>query len=38
MTRSDARRLAQRLGYEFEIDGPTDEELDAIRRAYSGHT
>jgi hypothetical protein len=38
LTRSDGRRLAERLGYVFEIDGPTDDELDAIRRAYSRNT
>lgn len=32
MSRSQARQLAADLGYELEIDGPSDEELELLRR------
>jgi hypothetical protein len=32
MSRSQARQLAAELGYALEIDGPSDEELEQLRR------
>lgn len=31
MSRSQARRLAEELGYALEIDGPSDEELEQLK-------
>jgi hypothetical protein len=33
MSRSQARQLAAELGYALEIDGPSDEELEQLKRA-----
>ena len=32
MSRSQARQLAAELGYALEIDGPSDEELEQLKR------
>ena len=32
MSRSQAKQLAADLGYALEIDGPSDEELELLRR------
>jgi hypothetical protein len=32
MSRSQAKQLAAELGYALEIDGPSDEELERLRR------
>ena len=32
MSRSQAKRLAAELGYALEIDGPSDEELEQLKR------
>jgi hypothetical protein len=32
MSRSHAKQLAAELGYALEIDGPSDEELQQLRR------
>ena len=32
MSRSQAKQLASELGYVLEIDGPSDEELEQLRR------
>jgi len=32
MSRSQAKQLAAELGYALEIDGPSDEELELLRR------
>lgn len=36
MTRSDAKKLAESIGYPFELEGTsmTDEELDAFKREH----
>jgi hypothetical protein len=33
MPRSEAKQLAQHRGYAFEVDGMTDEELEAFKRS-----
>jgi hypothetical protein len=33
MPRSAARKFAEERGYEFEVDGMTDEELEAFKKA-----
>jgi hypothetical protein len=32
MSRSQAKQLAAELGYALEIDGPSDEELEQLKR------
>jgi hypothetical protein len=32
MSRSQAKQLASELGYALEIDGPSDEELEQLKR------
>ena len=32
MSRSQAKQLAAELGYALEIDGPSDEELERLKR------
>jgi hypothetical protein len=32
MSRSQAKQLATELGYALEIDGPSDEELEQLKR------
>jgi hypothetical protein len=36
MSRSQARQLAAELGYALEIDGPSDEELEQLKRDEPG--
>jgi hypothetical protein len=36
MSRSQAKQLASDLGYALEIDGPSDEELEQLKRDDEG--